>query len=248
MKSILQKIRSQKTEFNHEPKADLEVLPPFLATAAIYNDRLRVFKGMLIAVCALSAVAIGFQELRYQSLVSKTVNKDFIIIPGAVDFMRVRPGLVPDSTVFYFAEFVAEQMGTFNSANVEQRLEKIGQFMTPSFKEVVAMEVKQKLPLYKELSATEVFIPEPATKYELKKDESGTPIYVVDVKGHVERFSGSQKIQEGDEIATVTFRTTRIVPDRPWMFEIIDIKRRTVQQFKAEQVAKSKLDDATRTQ
>ncbi|HYX31593.1 MAG TPA: hypothetical protein VE954_00675 [Oligoflexus sp.] len=249
MKSILKKLKNLKPVKKTAGADDFAILPPFVATHAIYSDRLRMLKGILLAVFVLSAGVIGYQENRYQRLASSIVDKDFIIIPGAVDFMRVRPGLVPDNTVFMFAEYIAESMGTFNYANVEQRIERISQYMNPSFKETVTLEVKQKLPLYKELLATEIFIPETPTKYDLKKEhESGVPVYVVDVKGHAERYSGPQKIQEGDEIATITFRTTRIMPDRPWMFEITDIKRRTVQEYRSEQVAKAKLEDATRTQ
>ncbi len=217
------------------------VLPPFLAQAAVYRDRLRMAKAWTIGVTLIALVLLGLQEMRFHGALARYTNRDILIVPGAVDFMKVRPNLLPDNVVYYFAEYVAENVGTFNYQNVETKAARVGEFFTPEFRERYQADLRRNIKSYRELNVTEVFTPAPASKFQIVKDAGGNPHYVVNVEGQLDRYSNDTKLVSDKEIFTIKFRTTRILPDKPWFFEVEDISRKSRDEYAREQMARERL-------
>lgn len=216
-------------------------LPPFLAMTAVYRDRLRLAKAWAVGVTLICLVLVGLQEARFHGALGKYTNREILIVPGAVDFMRVRPNIIADNVVYYFAEYVAEQVGTFNHLNVEAKANRIGEFFTPQFRERYTQDVRRGLKTWRELNVSETFAASPATKFVLQKDESGTPHYVVDVHGQLERYSNDTRLASSQEVMTIKFRTSRVTSDRPWFFEVEDIKRMTLEEWSRDKDARERL-------
>jgi hypothetical protein len=216
-------------------------LPPFLSQAAIYRDRLRMAKAWTIGVTVLAVALLGLQELRFHGALARYTNREILIVPGAVDFMRVRPNILPDNVVYYFAEYVAENVGTFNYLNVEAKANRVTEFFTPEFRERYLAELRKSQGAYRELRVTEVFSPSPATKFQLVKDAGGSPHYVVNVEGQLDRYSNDTRLVSEPEIITVKFRTTRVLPDKPWFFEVENISRKSREEYAREQQARGRL-------
>ena len=221
------KSKVQENEPNSQGASEL---PPFLAMTAVYRDRLRMMKAWCVAVTVVAACLLGLQELRFHGVLGQLSNREVLIVPGAVDFMRVRPNLIPDNTIYYFAEYIAEQVGTFNFRTAEEKAARVGEFCTPQFRETYMTHLRRALPQYRELQVSEVFTPKPPTKYVLNKDQQ----YVVAVDGLLERYSNDTRLLSEDEVIVVTFRTTRIQPDKPWFFEVVDISRKNRDEYAQE--------------
>ncbi len=230
---------ASETEGAKEP--GVADLPPFLAQAAVYRDRLRMAKAWTVGVTVVALLLLSLQELRFHGALAAYTNREILIVPGAVDFMRVRPNILPDNVVYYFAEYIAENVGTFNYLNVQSKADRVSEFFTPAFRERYMAELKKNSNEYRELRVTEVFTPQPASKFEIVKDAGGSPHYVVNVEGQLDRYSNDSRLVSDAEIITVKFRTTRVLPDKPWFFEVEDISRKSRDEFAREQQARGRL-------
>lgn len=232
---------ANQTDDEAKQRSSVEALPPFQAMAAVYRDRLRMMKTTCLTLCVVALGLLVLQEIRFHGALGKYTNREILIVPGAVDFMRVRPNVLPENVVYYFAEYIAEAVGTFSYQNVEAKAQRVGEFFTPQFRERYLAALRRNLGTYRELNVTEVLTPQPATKYQLVKDGDGTPHYVVNVRAKLERYSGDNRLLTEDEVVTIKFRTTRVVPDKPWFFEVEEITRRSVEEFEHEKDARERL-------
>ncbi len=233
--------RKQKAEGKKEAReVSSRMIPPFMASNAVLQDRLRVAKLFSVGVAVVCVGVVGLQEWRFKGALEHALNKEFLIVPGVVDFMRVRPGVIPENVVFFFSEFMADQVGTFTYANVGERYKRAAEFMSPALRESFLMELRKKEKDYRELAVTEIFSPVPVSKFEQLKDEAGSPYYLVHLRGTLERYSNDQKIASEEEIFTLKFRTTRIVADKPWFFELTSLERQSSEEFARSESAKER--------
>lgn len=242
--STLERMKSWRKREDSE-KRESQILssttiPPFMVSNAVLQDRLRVAKIFSFGVVVVCVGIVGLQEWRFKGALEHALNKEFLIVPGVVDFMRVRPGIIPENVVFYFAEFMADQVGTFTYANIGERYKRASEFMSPALRESFLMEYHKKEKDYKELAVTEIFSPQPVSKFEQLKDDAGNPYYLVHIRGTLDRYSNDQKIASEEEIFTLRFRTTRIVADKPWFFELTSLERQSSEEFARSESAKER--------
>lgn len=222
-----------------------KILPPMLATAAVYNDRLRMAKVFCVGTVLVCGSIVAIQEYRFRGALEHSLNKEFLIIPGVVDFMKVRPGTIPDNVVFYFAEYMAEQIGTFSHSTIEEKYTRVSQFMSPPVREAFLLAMRKNLATYRDLAVTEIFSPKPAGKFDVSKDEAGNPVYVVHVEGNVDQYTNDQKLKSTAEVITLQFRTTRITSDKPWFFEVTSLIRQSREEFVNQENARVRLSQKT---
>ena len=102
------------------------------------------------------------------------------------------------------------------------------------------MELKKKLPIYRDLGVTEVFHRKPTKTLKRANDEAG-PYFLVEVQGTLDRYSNDTKFGSDDEIMTIKFRTTKITADKPWCFEVVSISRTTRDEFRRQQEARERM-------
>lgn len=223
------------------PAVGVDEIPPFLAAKAVYRDRLRMMKAWVIGVTAVAFAIIALQEARFHGALGRYTNREILIVPGVVDFMRVRPNVLADNVVYYFAEYIAEQIGSFNHGNVEAKAGRVTEFFTPALRERYLADIRRNIRTWRELAVTEVFTPQPASKFVLERDGKGAPHYIVDVQGQLDRYSNDNKLVSSPEVITLKFRTSRVDAEKPWFFEVEEISRMSLDDWNRDRAARERM-------
>ncbi len=64
---------------------------------------------------------------------------------------------------------------------------------------------------------------------------------MVNVQGQLERYSNDAKLESNEEVITIRFRTTRILPEKPWFFEVENISRKSRDEYARDELARERL-------
>lgn len=212
--------KPQKTELTSD-------LPPFSSQLVIYRDRYRVAKWAIAGVVLLAAVSFCIQEVRVSNLAKLIGDKDYLIVPGAPEFMRIRPGLIAPESVYLFAEYAASQLSTFSYNTVEAQFRSIADYMTPELKTRFLMSIERPLKMYRDLRVDQVFESIPVKAFDLKNDARGAK-YIVKVRGQTRKYvEGALRELVPVENVTFVFRPRKIKANQPWFFEIESYARST---------------------
>lgn len=202
-------------------------LPPLLSHVAIYRDRQRVALWLMAGLTIFFIAIFSAQEWRISKLTQALSDRDYLIVPGAPEFMRIRPGFIADESVYLFAEYAANLLSTFSYNTVEGQYRTLSEFMTPELKTKFLMSTEKALKMYRDLRVDQVFDLEPVKKYELKKDERG-PKYIVRARGQTRKYvEGNLRETVPSESVIFTFRPRKVKPNTPWFFEIENFERLT---------------------
>lgn len=221
------------------PAALVSNVPPFFALEAAMATRVRTWRAMcLVLALALGGVIIGQQWLLSHELFART-NQEIIVVPGSPEFFRVRPGQIPDESVFLFAEYVAENLGSFSYRSARYHFQKIMGHMTPTAKARFEALFEQQVSDWLDRRVDQTFAYEPVRQYDIVNDERG-PKYVVVVKGTRVRYVEGRSFSESREVLALEFRSRgNLTPDRPFIFELENIEWMTVAQFQASELSKA---------
>jgi hypothetical protein len=214
----------------HKPLAQGD-LPPFYALEAALHSRVRTWKGLFIAVSAvLLAVVIGQQRIIFHKLFQK-MNEQVIIVPGSPEFYRVRPGQIPDESVFLFAEYVAANLGNFSHRNVTYHFGKIAEHMHPIARGRFETSFAERLKDWTERKVDQSFAYEPVKRFDLTTDQHG-PKYVTAVTGTRTQYVEGHEFQETREVLLIEFRPRGgLSTEKPFIFEIESVNWVTPEQY-----------------
>lgn len=202
-------------------------LPSFLSHVAIYRDRQRVTTWFMSGLTLLFISIVAMQEWRVAKLTKALSERDYLIVPGAPEFMRIRPGFIADESVYLFAEYAANLLSTFSYNTVTAQYRTLSEFMTPELKARFLLAMERPLKMYRELRVDQVFDLEPVKKFELKNDERGAK-YIVRTHGQVRKYiEGNLRETVPNESILFTFRPRKVKPSSPWFFEIESFDRMT---------------------
>lgn len=216
----------KKKPETQEPDQSLG-LPPFSSQLVIFRDRYRVAKWAIVGVAALSATSFVIQEIRVSNLTKLIGDKDYLIVPGAPEFMRIRPGLIAPESVYLFAEYAASQLSTFSYNTVESQFRAIADYMTPELKTRFLLSTERPLKMYRDLRVDQVFDSQPVKAFDLKNDGRGAK-YIVKVRGQTRKYvEGSLRETVPVENINFIFRPRKIKANQPWFFEIESYSRST---------------------
>lgn len=221
-------LKSFLERFNNSKKVQATPeLPTYLGQLSIYRDRQRVSNWVLGSVVTLCLAIVVLQEVRSQRLTTALSEKDYLIVPGAPEFMRIRPGLIAPESVYLFSEYAASQLSTFSYNTVEGQFKSIADLMTPELKTRFLLSVERPIKMYKDLRVDQVFDIEPVKTFELKNDARG-PKYVVRVRGQTRKYvEGALRESVPTEVVSFVFRPRKIKTNQPWFFEIESFSRLT---------------------
>lgn len=204
---------------------ELEKLPSFVSAVAVMNHKVKVAKWFCIGCSVLLAVSFYFQNRSISKLIQRLSEQDIVVVPGAPEFMRVRPGFIPDETVYMFSEYVASRMATFSYRSAEYQFKEVAEFMTPELKQRTLSELEKKYQMYRDLRVDEVFDIEPVRSFDLKNDARGAK-YTVRVKGTARKYvEGNLRESTPGETIVIEFRTVALKTKQPWVFQIENITR-----------------------
>jgi hypothetical protein len=173
-------------------------LPPLEARVALLSAQRNKWKIWCLstaAVGALCALTLGY-FLNHKLF--ERMGSEFIIVPGAADYIRVRPNLIPDSAVFAFAEYVASHAGTFSYRNAKESFAIIGERMVPELKGRFLRDTDARLTEWSRRRVDQVFAYEPARRLDVLTDDFGAK-YALVVKGTRTQYADGTLLQETAE-------------------------------------------------
>ena len=219
--------------------ADLQTeLPPFHALAAALTMRLNTWRTMFLITTAILAVVIVFQQRIIFHKLFQKMNETVVIVPGSPEFFRVRPGQIPDESVFLFAEFIAANVGTFSYRNVTYHFGKIMQHMHPIARGRFELSFEQRLKDWLSRKVDQTFAYEPVRRYDLVHDGHGAK-YLASVEGTLVQYVEGHAFSETRSVLLLEFRASgNLTPEKPFIFEIENLEWLTPEQYEARKRAK----------
>jgi hypothetical protein len=203
-------------------------MTPFVSLTAVYNFKIRTYKRMLIFFIVFFFIIIFFQEYRIRKALSSTLNKDWLVIPGASQFMRVRPGEVSDEVLFSFSDFFIKNIYSFDFLNVEYQYRDLMTYMTPEMRAKFNFENQSKIKKFEKMGVIQYASFDKPSKISQKKKKNGNDVYYeVTYRGTIYRYTHDQKLDPIQEIVTLKFQTSSLEnTNRKFFFEVIDIERK----------------------
>lgn len=232
--NILDKIKLNQL-FNKEIKAEdyNHNLPPFHSMQAALLTRLRTWKTMFFITTGILILVIIFQQRVIFHKLFQKMNEEVIIVPGSPEFFRVRPGQIPNESVFNFAEFIAGNLGNFSYRNVKYHFGKVSDFMNPETQARFESDYEKRLKDWTERKVDQSFSYEPVKKFDLLNDEHG-PKYVVSVEGTRVQYVEGQAFSETKDVLLIEFRPQgNLTPEKPFIFQVENLQWLSPAQFEA---------------
>jgi hypothetical protein len=221
--------------------------PPYVRAVAVHESTTRwVSRVGLCALLSLSAL-VAYQQYQIRDLVGQLREKEFLVVPGAADFVPIRANLIPDRVITEFATYFVSQLVSVTDQNIERRYQSMERFLAPGLAAKLDQELKRKSAVLRSLHGAEVFDPlgEPSVE---RTTLEGKATFVAKVRGKVARYALGQMLESSLEVVTVTFRTrTTLGAEEPWVFEVVELVRRTedeqLQFERTQQVVQSQQTD-----
>ncbi len=203
-------------------------MPSHVRTLSSLDAAIRVQRLTNIALLAGLGLIIGWQQVRIHHLMQDLRDQDYLVVPGASDFLRIRANLIPDAAVLEFATYFTERMINVSHRGATERYEAMSQYMSPPLWAAVQRDLSESLPLLSAISGTELFHLSDVTA--VRKTTGNKTAFTATIHGRVEKFAGPRRLADSDEVVTVDFRTAPISGDEPWIFEVTAFERRSAQE------------------
>lgn len=106
-------------------------LPGALNAQVALLDRVRTWRTVASGLFVLLTVqSLGFYGLMSHKLFAQS-DKDWLIVPGATEITRIRPGQIPWVTVVQQGEYFAHTFGNMRYDTVEFVYQQLERYMSP---------------------------------------------------------------------------------------------------------------------
>ncbi len=207
------------------------VLPSHLRETEMlaYTIRLQRRVGAVFAVGFVGL--IGWQQFQLHQVNTALRNQDYIVVPGAADFVRVRPNMIGDRTIMAFARYFAERMVSVGYLDLEDRYRSMRQHMAPALWAELQVDLEETMGLFRAVRAAEVLqiMGVEAERTDLPGGGAG---FRAVLQGQVSRYAGERRLEHRTEIIEIWFRTSALSGEDPWLFEVTDFVRSTPEEFR----------------
>lgn len=177
---------------------DLLVLPPMESRLAILSAQRNAWKLTCLVSLGLSALFGGGLLYMLNHKLFSRMGSEFLVVPGAAEYVRVRPNLIPDEAVFAFAEFVATYAGTFTYRNARDHFATIAERMEPELKGQFLRDTDSRLPEWERRRVDQVFSFDPVRRLDVLNDKFG-PKYALVVRGMRTQYADGTLLHESEE-------------------------------------------------
>lgn len=222
------KDREQDVAATHAERASAAAAaPPYVRAVAVHESTTRWVSRIGLASLAALVGLVAYQQYRIGDLVEQVRTKEFLVVPGAADFVPVRANLIPDRVVTEFVTYFTTQMISVTDGNIDRRYRAMSHFLAPDLEAKFDQELKRKAAVLRSLHGAEVFdaLGEPEVQ---RLTVDGRTVFEAKVRGRVERYALGQSLESAVEVVTVTFRTrSTLGAEEPWVFEVVEFVRRT---------------------
>lgn len=187
-----EKVTHAKDVFDH-----IRVLPPFESQIAVLKAQRAKWKLLALASVSLAAISTLASSILLQHKLFQKMNSEYIVVPGAAEFLRVRPNLIPDAVVKDFAQFVATYAGNFTHRNAKDHFETVAERMTPELKGRFLRDAEGRFSEWNKRRVDQVFAFEPIDIH-VASDKFGAK-YVLVASGRRSQYADGTLLQETDE-------------------------------------------------
>ncbi len=224
--SMADRIRAAMQRIQPTPADGVEATPPYIQSLVVLSSTVQLHKRLnLLLVCGLGGL-IAYQQVQLSKVHSQLRNEDYLVIPGAADFVRVRPNLIPDQAAIDFAHYFVEQMCSITYRNAVSRYDGMAAYMSPALSTALEVELAESLPLLRSIQGAELveFAGDPVAE---RTTYNGKPVFRATFSATVHRFAGARRLSSIDEHIEVIYQTAPISGDTPWIFEVIEFSRRS---------------------
>ena len=195
--SLRKKNRNEKVVQRSDVFETIRVLPPFESQIAILKAHRAKWKLLAIAGISLAALSTVTSAVLLQHKLFQKMNSEYIVVPGAAEFLRVRPNLIPDAVVQDFAHFVATYAGNFTYRNAKDHFETVAERMVPELKGRFLRDAESRFSEWNKRRVDQVFAFEPI-EIHVSSDKFGAK-YVLVVQGRRSQYADGTLLQETDE-------------------------------------------------
>lgn len=206
---------------------------PFHAVETALLVRCRTWKTTFIVSAMILGGIILFQQRIISHKLFEKMNEEIVIVPGSPEFFRVRPGQIPQESVFNFAEYIAGNLGNFSYRNVQYHFGKISEFMAPLIKSRFESDTDKHVNDWVSRKVDQSFSYDPVKKFDLVNDDFG-PKYVVAVTGNRTQYVEGHAFSETKDVLLIEFRPQgNLTPEKPFIFQIENLEWLTPAQFES---------------
>ena len=218
-------------------------LPPSLIVTSFLLKRLRSQRIFFITISGILAGIICYQSFENAGLIEQIKNKSFFLVPTNIaEITRVRPNSLDDERIYEFAEWFIDEYGNITYDHSEAKLKTLTKYMHPSMRARFMREFRSKMDLYQARKIDEVFTFEKVESYDRKSEKiahMNRTVYVVSVWGKVRKYVEGRVTVPYSELITVKFQTSHITGEKSWLFEVVDITRKTKKQLDDERISRA---------
>lgn len=177
--------------------SQIRVLPPFESQIAIVSSQRNKWKLVALVSMIFAAASLVTSAVLLQHKLFQKMNSEYIVVPGAAEFLRVRPNLIPDAVVKDFAHFVATYAGNFTYRNAKEHFEIVAERMVPDLKGRFLRDAESKFSEWQKRRVDQVFAFDPV-EIQVSSDKFGAK-YVLLARGTRSQYADGTLLQETDE-------------------------------------------------
>lgn len=229
MKKILyRKNLNENDSLNIKENKTKTSLPPHLSLSTFYNMKLKNKNIQMITVFIICLFIVVVQEFRFNGQLMKVANdmknREFLLIPGVPDYIKVRPGEMPTANVLGFSDWFISQYMNFYYGDIDQKYNQLEDYMDPEFREQFKLFTKKSVKEVKDLSVTQVYEFSPATEAKRTTNKNGSVYFTVAYVGKTVRYTNDEQLPPTEpQVVVLKFKTSRIDTTKMWLFKVINL-------------------------
>lgn len=233
----------------------LEGATPHTVLIATLKHRVYIERTLFVSAIVILSTFHGISLSETSKMAELIENKKIYLIPSYVDGpMTPRPNTLTDEQVFSFAEEYINNYTNINYDDIDVRKVYLERYMQPSLKARYKAEMVTRIPFWKKNRIDQVFSYghikdlKRTTEEITYKDSDGNDAkrhktyYEVSVWGTVRKYVDGAITDPYEERVTMKFTTTSKKITNSWIFEVVDIERKTQKEIEEEKLVKKEIE------
>jgi hypothetical protein len=231
---LLKRLKTERLDV-HEQKS-IESLPPYNQYVAYLRSRLKFQRISYIMFCLFLVAVIGRVEYDKYLLNQKLERREVFFVPTHIpNILKLRANTLSDSLVFEFSDWFITQLGNINFDMVEEKFGTLTKYMSPELRTRFLREMRPKADLWKMRRVDQTIFHEKVKRFERKTNGRSTD-FVVSTWTNIRKYVDGREQPPEREHITITFRTSPVDSEKSWLFEVVDLVRKTPQEIEDEKI------------
>lgn len=229
IESVLKRMSFSRDEnINMEEARKKSSFPTHLTLADFFNLKIKYKNIQLIFVTLICLFIVVMQEVRFSNklyqVANEMKNREFLLVPGVPNYMKVRPGEMPTVNILGFSDWFVGQYMNFYYGDIDIKYNQIEDYMSPEYREQFKLFSKKDLKEVKDLSVTQIYQVPPAKEAQRITDKNGSTYYTVTYIGNTIRYTNDQPLPPSEpQVVILKFKTSRVDSTKMWLFEVANM-------------------------